>query len=71
MISLTVSRFNIKNEIHKRSYFLNINQKEIQHKSLKYMRNQDILHRIESLIDTLKDIQLASDTAINELETFK
>ena len=35
------------------------------------MRNQDILHRIESLINTLKDIQLASDTAIDKLETIK
>ena len=35
------------------------------------MKNQDAIHRIESLIDTLNEIQILSNTAINELERIK
>ena len=55
----------------KGAIFSTLIKKKDQHKNLRYMRNQDILHRIESLINTLKDIQLANNTAINELETIK
>ena len=35
------------------------------------MKNQHILNRIESIIDTLREVQLWNNTAITELEGIK
>ena len=35
------------------------------------MKNQQMLNRIESIIDTLREVQLSNDTAITELEGIK
>ena len=35
------------------------------------MKNQDMLNRINSLIDKLREVELSNVTAINELEGIK
>ena len=35
------------------------------------MKNQDVLNKIESLIDTLKEIQISNNAVITELEGIK